>query len=150
MTDVVVDKHFRRFLIVDNGRPVAEGVQFQDEYAATREEPGKGRRTSFWDSVDDILDNRQYAGCFIHWVDGSDSDLHLIDMRFQRFVIQRDVDETGVSGTGLVVEGVRFEDGRVAFRWCVNPERSDCQHHSVEAMMRIHGHDGKTRVVWVD
>jgi len=150
MTDVVVDKHFRRFLIVDNGRPVAEGVQFQDERAASRKEPGKGRHTILWDSVDDIRDNVQYATSFLHWVDGADNDLHLIDGRFRRFVIERDVDETGVSGTGRVVEGVQFEDGRIAYRWCVHPERSTGEFDSIERFMRIHGHDGKTRVEWVD
>lgn len=152
MTEVAVDKHFRRFLIVKDGRPIAEGVQFQDERAATREEPGKGRRTSLWDCVDDIRDNIQYCTSFIHWVDDGDmqSEGHLIDGRFQRFVVQRDVDETGVSGTGQVVEGVQFEDGRVAFRWCANPERSTGSFDSIERMIKIHGHDGKTRVVWVD
>jgi len=150
MRDIVVDKHFRRFLIVNNGRPIAEGVQFQDERAATREEPGPGRRTSMWDSVDDIRDNFQYATSYLHWVDEPDNELHLIDGRFRRFIVQRDIDETGVSGTGQVVEGVQFEDGRVAFRWCANPERSIGSFDSIEGMMKIHGHDGKTRVVWVD
>jgi hypothetical protein len=150
MSDVVAAKHFRRFLIVDNGRPVAEGVQFQDKRAATREEPGPGRRTSLWDSVDDIFDNIQYTTSFLHWVDEPDSDLHLIDMRFRRFIVQRDVDETGVSGTGAVVEGARFEDGRVAYRWCVHPARSTGSFDSIEEMMEIHGHNGNTRVEWLD
>lgn len=150
VTDPVVDKHFRRFLIVDNGRPVAEGVQFQDEHAATREEPGKGRRTSLWESVDAIRGNVQYATSFLHWVDEADHDYHLIDGRFRRFVVQRDIDETGVSGTGLVVEGVQFEDGRVAFRWCAQPARSSGEFDCIETMMGIHGHDGKTRAVWID
>lgn len=150
MTDVATAKDFRRFLIVNNGRPVAEGVQFQDKRAATREEPGKGRRTSLWDSVDDIFDNVQYATSFLHWIDDADNDLHLIDGRFRRFILQRDIDETGVSGTGAVVEGVQFEDGRVAYRWCVHPERSTGEFDSIERLMRIHGHDGKTRVEWID
>lgn len=152
MTDPVVDQHFRRFLIVYTGRPVAEGVQFQDGRAATREEPGRGRRTSLWDSVDEIQGNVQYCTSFLHWVDGPDAgpDIHLIDGRFRRFVVQRDEDETGVSGTGQVVEGVQFEDGRVAFRWCVKPERSTGSFDTIEGMMEIHGHDGKTHVVWVD
>ena len=141
---------FRRFLVVKDGRPIAEGVQFQDGHGATREEPGKGRRTSLWDSTHDILDNVQYCTSFLHWVDESDSDLHLVDGRFRRFVVQRDIDETGVSGTGQVVEGVQFEDGYVAFRWCANLTRSSGHFSSIEEMMDIHGHDGKTRAVWVD
>lgn len=150
MTDVVADKHFRRFLVVNNGRPIAEGVQFQDERAASRDEPGKGRHTHLWDSIDDIRDNVQYATSSIHWVDGADHDYYLIDGRFRRFVVQRDVDETGVSGTGRVVEGVQFEDGRIAYRWCVKPARSTGSFDSIEEMLEIHGHDGNTRVEWVD
>jgi hypothetical protein len=33
------------------------------------------------------------------------------------FVLRRLVDETGVSGTGVVAEGVEFSDGTVALRW---------------------------------
>ena len=33
------------------------------------------------------------------------------------FVLQRNEDETGVSGTGIVAEGVEFSDGTVALRW---------------------------------
>lgn len=149
---VTVEKDFRRFLVVKDGRPVAEGVQFQDGHGATREEPGKGRRTSLWESIDDIRDNVQYCTSFIHWVDEGEeaSERYLIDGRFRRFVVQRDIDETGVSGTGQVVEGVQFEDGYVAFRWCVKPVRSSGHFSSIEEMMDIHGHDGKTRAVWVD
>lgn len=151
MTDPVpTDKHFRRFLVVTNGRPVAEGVQFQDERAATRDLPGPGRHTALWDSVDDIRENMQYCTSRLYWVDDADNDLHLIDAMFRRFVIQRDIDETGVSGTGQVVEGVQFEDGRVAFRWCANPARSTGSFDTLEEMMGIHGHDGKTRAVWAD
>jgi hypothetical protein len=71
-------------------------------------------------------------------------------MRFRRFIVQRDVDETGVSGTGAVVEGARFEDGRVAYRWCVHPARSTGSFDSIEEMMEIHGHNGNTRVEWLD
>jgi len=69
---------------------------------------------------------------------------------FQRFHLERDIDETGVSGTGLVAEGVQFRDGVVAMRWCVNPARSTTVYESVEHVLAIHGHDGKTRVTWVD
>lgn len=34
------------------------------------------------------------------------------------FSLVRKFDETGISGTGKVLEGVVFSDGRVAIRWC--------------------------------
>ena len=33
------------------------------------------------------------------------------------FKLQRKVDCSGVSGTGVVAEGVEFDDGQVALRW---------------------------------
>lgn len=33
------------------------------------------------------------------------------------FEMSRAADESGVSGTGVVIEGVEFTDGRVAVRW---------------------------------
>lgn len=35
----------------------------------------------------------------------------------QTFTLNRASDETGVSGTGVVLEGVIFDDGRVVIRW---------------------------------
>lgn len=64
------------------------------------------------------------------------------------FILQRDEDETGVSGTGVVAEGIEFSDGRVALRWCVGEHRSTVAWDSIEAVRAIHGHDGKTKVVY--
>jgi len=66
------------------------------------------------------------------------------------FLLQRDEDETGVSGTGCVAEGVLFSDGMVALRWVVGEHRSTVIWQSMEAVETIHGHNGKTRVVWLD
>jgi hypothetical protein len=65
------------------------------------------------------------------------------------FILQRDEDETGISGTGVVAEGVEFSDGTVALRWISEWPTSVVFHdrgiHSVQA---IHGHGDKTRIVW--
>jgi hypothetical protein len=68
----------------------------------------------------------------------------------RRFVLQRTKDVTGVSGTGIVAEGVRFSDHRVALRWVVGIHRSTVVWDSMAAVEAIHGHDGATQVVWVD
>jgi len=65
------------------------------------------------------------------------------------FRLQRDTDVTGVSGTGVVAEGVRFSDGTVAMRW-LTAHRSTVLWASIEEAEKVHGHDGKTRVVWLD
>jgi hypothetical protein len=67
----------------------------------------------------------------------------------RRFVLMRDTDVTGVSGSGLVVWGCMWPDGRVAYRW--NSRTSTTvSADSIEDVIAIHGHDGATRLVWVD
>lgn len=67
----------------------------------------------------------------------------------RRFVLNRLVDETGISGVGLVAWGVEFPDGKVALRW--NTEYSSCVwYDGMDAVVEIHGHGGKTRVDWID
>lgn len=70
------------------------------------------------------------------------------------FLLVRDEDVTGVSGTGVVAEGVEFtggpdHEGAVALRWLSDWPTSVVFHDrgmaSVEA---VHCHNGKTRVVW--
>ena len=67
----------------------------------------------------------------------------------RRFVLRRLEDQTGVSGTGDVAEGVEFSDGTAAMRW-----RSDVASTAVYSSMAdveaIHGHQGRTLVIYVD
>lgn len=68
-------------------------------------------------------------------------------MRLLRLV--RDEDITGVSGTGVVAEGVEFDDGVVVIRWR-GPDRSTVVWADIEAAERVHGHDGRTRFIYYD
>jgi hypothetical protein len=65
------------------------------------------------------------------------------------FVLDRHEDESGVSGTGVVAEGVEFSDGHVALRW-VTRHGTWGLYESVEVVEEIHGHNGKTKVHWLD
>lgn len=65
------------------------------------------------------------------------------------FLLVRDEDETGVSGTGLVAAGMEFSDGKVLMRWLVGKHRSSVAWDSMEAVRAIHGHVGKTRIVYI-
>ena len=64
------------------------------------------------------------------------------------FNLVRTQDFSGVSGTGIVAEGVEFHDGQVVMSWFG-------QHHtlevspSIESIEKIHGHEGKSKVVWI-
>lgn len=68
----------------------------------------------------------------------------------RRFVLIRHHDLTGVSGTGVVAEGVQFSDGRIVMRWTTNGVHSIVIHESVEALLHIHGHEGKTIIQFLD
>ena len=63
------------------------------------------------------------------------------------FRLMRDVDETGVSGTGHVADGVVWHDGTCAVRWRTDT-RSTVIYDRLADVEKIHGHGGKTRVVW--
>jgi D-hexose-6-phosphate mutarotase len=63
------------------------------------------------------------------------------------FVLYRRIDETGVSGTGIVAHGVQWTDGTVAVRW-LGENPSTVIWDNIDKAMAVHGHDGKTVVVW--
>jgi hypothetical protein len=68
----------------------------------------------------------------------------------RRFHLVRDVDETGVSGTGIVAEGVAYNRrGHAALYWRTK-HSSACFYKSMEVVEAIHGHGGKTRIVYCD
>lgn len=70
-------------------------------------------------------------------------------MRTFRLVRERDV--SGVSGTGVVAEGVEFADGCVVLRWLSQWPTSVVFHdRGMESVEAIHGHGGATRIEWVD
>lgn len=67
------------------------------------------------------------------------------------FILQRDVDMSGVSGTGVVAWGVEFPDGVCALRWTNQYPTSVVFHdRGMESVKAVHGHDGMTRVLYID
>lgn len=68
---------------------------------------------------------------------------------FRRFVLRRMVDVSGISGTGIVAEGVQFSDGHCSIRW-MTAKQSNAQYESVQHILDIHGHSGSTVVEWLD
>lgn len=67
----------------------------------------------------------------------------------RNFLLHRDEDVSGVSGTGIVAEGCVFNDGTVVLRW-----RGDWPsivvRDSIDGVVAVHGHGGRTRIVWLD
>jgi hypothetical protein len=68
----------------------------------------------------------------------------------RRFQLHRREDVSGVSGTGVVAEGVRFQDGHVAMRWVTGRHHTTTVHASIASVKAIHGHGGRTLVKWLD
>ena len=64
------------------------------------------------------------------------------------FELHREVDETGISGTGKVAQGVIFDNGQCALTW-LTKHTSVAVYPDIETVVAIHGHDGKTRVLQV-
>jgi hypothetical protein len=69
--------------------------------------------------------------------------------KIKKFFLWREQDESGVSGTGRVAEGVIFSNGWVGMNWLTRwgslafyPSINDC--------LTVHGHQGKTKVVYED
>ena len=61
------------------------------------------------------------------------------------FELIRTEDPTGVSGTGVIAEGVEWEDGSASLRW--NGKLKSVAHYDRLAdIIAIHGHGGSTKV----
>jgi hypothetical protein len=59
------------------------------------------------------------------------------------FSMVRSEDVTGFSGTGIVADGVEFDDGTTVIRWR-GDHKSTVVWDSMESAIRVHGHDGRT------
>lgn len=83
----------------------------------------------------------------------------------RQFVLYRYKDVSGVSGEGVVAEGIKFPNGQVALRWYAkngNMQRKRAKDagfrfqgsisifQSVEEIIEIHGHKGSTEVLYID
>lgn len=65
------------------------------------------------------------------------------------FELHRDVDSSGVSGTGIVAEGVQFKNGKVVVNWTTKHSTTTV-YDSIELVETLHGHGGNTRIVWLN
>jgi hypothetical protein len=87
-------------------------------------------------------------------------DLTIEPAPFRRFRLNRRVDYTGLSGTGIVAEGVEFSDGVAVVRWLAagvsitNRDRgvqpTTVIHPDITSIEALHGHNGATVIEWVD
>ena len=64
------------------------------------------------------------------------------------FILVRKKDLTGTSGTGIVAEGVVFEDGQAVLKWLRKPYALGV-YPSLKNLLDIHGHEGNTQVRFI-
>lgn len=67
----------------------------------------------------------------------------------RRFVLRRITDASGVSGEGIVAEGIRFSNGQAVLHW-LSQLSSVAVYHSADVLVAAHGHNGDTVLEWVD
>lgn len=67
----------------------------------------------------------------------------------RRFVLVRHVDVSGVSGTGIVAEGIEWTDKTVSLHW-LGDRPSTTVWNSIEDVEAIHGHSGLTVLQFID
>lgn len=66
--------------------------------------------------------------------------------QFKEFYLQRNEDESGVSGTGIVARGIVMPSGKAILEWQTF-HTSLCIYSNISDVEQIHGHGGKTLVV---
>lgn len=64
-------------------------------------------------------------------------------MKLKLFILDRQIDESGVSGTGVVAYGIIFPNGWCALSWA---SEHSCVgvYPNIETLLHVHGHTGKT------
>lgn len=69
-----------------------------------------------------------------------------------RFFLYRFKDESSVSGTDYVAEGIMFTGGKCAVSFLPGPLGVSpvAVYDSIEEVLKIHGHNGKTEIKWKD
>jgi hypothetical protein len=67
----------------------------------------------------------------------------------QRFVLERKEDVSGMSGTGIVAVGIVLPSGMVVMEW-VSFEKSMGIYHSIAQLEKVHGHEGRTLVRFIE
>lgn len=67
----------------------------------------------------------------------------------KKFYLERIVDDSGVSGTGIVAVGCQFPNGWVNLYW-LKGLTGISFYASMKDLMLIHGHKGHTRAVYFE
>jgi hypothetical protein len=69
--------------------------------------------------------------------------------KMRLFELHRDEDSSGVSGKGVVAQGCEFSNGMVCLTW-LTPTPCVGVYPNIKNVESIHGHEGRTRIVWLE
>ena len=67
-------------------------------------------------------------------------------MAIKVFHLEREEDDSGISGTGRVAEGIEYSDGTVVVHWLSHTPSTNI-YGNMKQVISIHGHEGKTNIV---
>lgn len=73
----------------------------------------------------------------------------MLSLKIRTFYLMRHTDINGLSGTGVVVVGCVYPNGKAHMQW-VSFKSSFEMHDSIESLIDIHGHGGATELMWGD
>lgn len=76
-------------------------------------------------------------------------ELKTLKANIRRFVLNRNDDESGNSGTGVVAVGTQYPNGKVSLTW-LSHMGTMAWYDTIEIVKGLHGHGGKTEVIWLD
>lgn len=72
-----------------------------------------------------------------------------MSLKVKTFYLLRHEDMSGLSGTGVVAVGAIFPNGRIVFQWTTYRSSMEI-YDSVDNLVEIHGHNGKTEIIYGD
>ncbi len=64
----------------------------------------------------------------------------------KRFHFERKEDVSGISGCGKIAVGCLFDTGEAVVHW-IGAHGSINVYHSIDDVIFVHGHDGKTKII---
>lgn len=135
-----------QFKIIDkNDEILAQGVVFES-HAAILEWTSSVKTLSFYDNVEQVKE----------FVCGGEKGTKFVSVkkaikeRLREYYLQRNEDFSGVSGTGIVAQGIILPSGKCVHEWSNSYVQSMNIYPNIKAVEHIHGHEGRTIVKFVE